>query len=64
MCTWYPTDLQRNWKELVGGSPVGKRVCYFRGWFQWFQRAHLQSTPHRSAGKGGGRGVEGFLLFT
>lgn len=24
MCTWYPTDSQRNQKEVVGGSPVGK----------------------------------------
>lgn len=30
MCTRYPTDWQRNWKELVGGSPMGKKGVLFQ----------------------------------
>lgn len=63
-CTWYPTDLQRNWKELVGGSPVGKGCSISGVGFSGFSMPIFGVPICCSAGKGGGCGAEGFLLST
>lgn len=57
MCTWYPTDSQRNWWELVGRSPVGEGCAVS-------QVSFSVPIPGASiiAGKGGSCGIEGFQL--